>query len=172
MLRKTLIALALIGMLWGCATSEDNIEIFARPPEIVDYYAAKAIRPGDTWKIYLWAQDQGGDMKSIVSVLYQPGYGYHSREITRIKQKDRARFAGYLSLNTPRDSMLIGTRLNLKVLIRDQQGNGSEIVDIPLTFDMVPREKIPAQWQVAAKHRLGGLPIDIVSPSRFDRSGY
>ncbi|HYA02796.1 MAG TPA: hypothetical protein VEI04_06755 [Syntrophobacteria bacterium] len=47
------------------------------PPQIVESYAAQMIRPGDTWMIFVRAEDQHGDMKSISAGLWQAGVGYY-----------------------------------------------------------------------------------------------
>jgi len=75
-------------------------------PVIVDYYAAKVIRPGDTWQIFLRAVDPYGDMSDIAVVLWQARVGTYPTEVTRLKGDDRKEFSGYLFLSTPNDSNL------------------------------------------------------------------
>jgi len=52
----------------------------------------------------------------------------------------------------------------VSVFIRDSAGNKSQTVKLPLSF--VPGrtpEKVPAQWQQAAKHQLGYINNSILS---------
>jgi hypothetical protein len=44
-------------------------------PVITNSFACRQIRPGDTWKIYLLAEDPEGEMKAIVCTVDQPGAG-------------------------------------------------------------------------------------------------
>ena len=95
------------------------------PPVILDSYAAKSIRPGASWRVYLKAQDADGDIKDIAAVLWQAGVGYYSTDVTVIKGADRKDFAGYLFLFTPADPTLLWDEFKLTLLVRDCQGNKS-----------------------------------------------
>ena len=75
--------------------------------------------------------------------------------------------AGYLALRTPRDINLRRDRFTLRVLVRDSQGNRSEIVELPLRFDNVPPAEVPEKWEKIADRRLGFMMITI--ESTFDR---
>ena len=51
-------------------------------PVIVDSYAASTVRPGNSWRVYLRAKDDDGNMKSIVATLSGPGSGSPQTSIT------------------------------------------------------------------------------------------
>jgi hypothetical protein len=134
---------------------------------IVDYYAAKVIRPGDTWKIFLRAEDPDGDMSDIAAVLWQAGAGTYPTEVTRLKGDDRKEFSGYLFLSTPNDSNLMSDEMELTILVRDSQGNRSQPIKLPLRFSLGARQEVPETWAEADKHRLGALMINIETFKRY-----
>ena len=172
MLKKVSIVIPLVLLLAGCATCKDvakkSTDEQDEPPVILDSYAAKSIRPGANWRVYLKAQDADGDIKDIAAVLWQAGVGYYSTDITVIKGADRKDFAGYLFLFTPADPTLLWDEFKLTLLVRDCQGNKSEPINFPLRFDYVPKEEVPGEWQKAANYRLGVIMIDIESSQRFN----
>jgi hypothetical protein len=136
-------------------------------PVIVDYYAAKVIRPGDTWQIFLRAEDRDGDMNDIAAVLWQAGVGTYPTEVTRLKGDDRRGFSGYLFLSTPHDSNLMSDEMELTILVRDSRGNRSQPVKLPLRFNLGARQEVPETWAEADKHRLGALMINIETFKRY-----
>jgi len=171
MLKRALIAIALILIVWGFGCSKqigtETQEVNLDAPEIIDYYAAEVIRPGAAWRVYLHARDKDGDMRDIVVRLLQTGAGSAGTSTTRIEEKHSREVAGYLSLRTPRDTNLRRDRFTLRVLVRDRQGNRSESVELPLRFDNVPPAEIPEKWEEIADRRLGFMMITI--ESTFDR---
>jgi hypothetical protein len=140
---------------------------------ILDSYAASVIRPGGTWRVFLQAKDDDGDMKDIAAMLTQTGVGLYSTDFTPIKQEDSKKLGGYLYLSTSiRERNLINDRLTLKLMVRDCQGNKSEPAEFHLRFDYVPPEKIPEKWEKLANRQLGPIMIDIgpsVRPRSFGR---
>ena len=167
MLKKAWIVLAMVAILWGCEKPPKFEQTHSgdkgQAPVIEDYYAVKAVRPGETWNIYLQAKDEDGDMKYIAATLHGAGTGYDTSE-TYLKGENRAEFAGYLLLETPPDRALVTSResLSMKIFIRDWAGNQSEAIDLPVTFvEHETHESIPGKLQDAAKHRLGAIDIDI-----------
>jgi len=136
-------------------------------PVIIDYYAAKAIRPGETWKIFLRAEDADGDMRDIAAVLWQAGVGLYPIDVTRLKGDERREFSGYLFLQTPNDSTLISDEMELTILVRDSEGNRSQPIKLPLRFNLGARQEVPETWAEADKHRLGALMINIESSHRY-----
>jgi hypothetical protein len=176
MLRKLFVVLALTTLLGGCQKppkfEQTQTGKKGQPPVIEDYYAVKAVRPGETWNIYLRAKDADGDMKYIAATLHGAGTGYDTSE-TELKGENRAEFAGYLLLETPLDLDLVTSMesLSMKIFIRDWAGNESEAINLPLTFvEHETHESIPGKLQDAAKNRLGAIDIDILSPQeREDR---
>jgi hypothetical protein len=149
---------------------QDYDEVFEKqgqPPVLLDYYAAAVIRPGTTWKIYLEAKDKGGDMVDIATMLFQTGFGYYATDYTRLTGKERKEFAGYVALRTPPEVSLTQDTFTMEVLVRDRQGNSSETIKLPLTFNQMERENIPDKWQAAAKNRLGVLVTEIQSTQQI-----
>lgn len=173
MLKKVLIIIPLLLLLAGCTTCKGvkTAPGGGEPPMILNSYAAKSIRPGASWRVYLMAQDADGDIRDITAMLWQAGVGYYSTNVTPIKGEDRKNFAGYLFLFTPADSTLLWDEFNLTVLVRDCQGNKSEPINFPLRFDRAAKEKLPEEWQMAENHRLGAILIDIESAHRFNSGG-
>jgi len=171
MLKRVLITIALSLIVWGCGSSTQHgtqsQTDSGEAPEIIDYYAAEVIRAGVTWRVYLHAKDNDGDMRDIVVRLLQTGAASAGTSTTRIGEKHSREVAGYLSLRTPRDINLRRDRFTLRVLVRDSQGNRSETVELPLRFDNVPPAEIPEKWGKIADRRLGFMMITI--ESTFDR---
>ena len=175
MLKRILLGLALGGLLWGCAglpyqerhTPQDN----GQAPELLDYYAPQVIRPGYTWRIYLHARDNDGDMHYIFASMWQAGVGAYPVDSTLIKTRDKREFAGYLFLNTPADQDLVWDNFYLEVLVRDRRENRSKTITVPLTFDYVPAEELPDKWATAARYRLGVISIEIQSSEKYNSQG-
>jgi len=141
-------------------------------PLVIDAYAAKVIRPGDTWMIFLRAEDPDGDMKSIAALLWQAGVGDYPTEVNMLKPEDARQFSGYFSMRTPGELNINWNELELTLIVRDSQGNGSRPVKLPITFDMAAaKQEIPEKWAEAAKHRLAALMVDIESSKFYNRGG-
>ena len=173
MIWKALVAAMASLLLLGCTASRQAGEQTPKEPGsrpvITDYYAAEVIRPGETWKVFLEVQDTGGDMKQIVSNVWQAGIGYYSVNLTPIREADQSVFVGYLLLRTPADFDLLKDRLRLQIVVRDRRGNKSEPVNFPLSFAMNPTGEVPEKWQTA--HRLGAIFVDIKSSERVSTPG-
>jgi hypothetical protein len=143
-----------------------------QPPVIVDAYAAKVIRPGDTWMIFLRAEDPDGDMTSIAAVLWQAGVGYYPTEVHMLKPDEGKELSGYLYLRTPPSFNINWDEFELTLIIRDSKGNGSQGVKLPFTFDLrAPKQEIPEKWQEAAKHLIAPLMFQIESSWFYNRGG-
>jgi hypothetical protein len=140
-------------------------------PVILDSYAAEKIRPGASWRVYLEADDEDGDIDYIAAQLFQPGVGYYPTSFTYIKGADREGFAGYIYLNTPADYLLLADNFRLEVILRDCEENRSEPVSLPLRFDNLPSyqpQELPEKWQMAATRELGAIMVDIISSERYN----
>ena len=173
MVKRIILAALVGGLIWGCAGSRqrsaDTEAEKGQAPVIVDSYAADVIRWGTTWRVYLRAEDADGDVKDIAAVMYQAGVGFYPTSVTRIKGDNRRGISGYLFLRFPAQRSLLWDQFNLKVLVRDEQGNKSEPANFPLKIDEAPPQEIPEEWQMAAKNRLGAIMIDVVSSEIFNR---
>jgi hypothetical protein len=162
-------------ILGGCAALQPYIapppQDRGQPPRIVDAYAAKAIRPGDTWIIFLRAEDPDGDMKSIAAVLWQAGVGYYPTQINMLKADDARQFSGYLFMKTPGGFNLNWDEFELTLIVRDSQMNRGQPVKLPLTFDQAANQVIPESWQDAANHQIASLMFPIESSWFYNRGG-
>ncbi len=115
-----------------------------QPPVILDFYAPSAIQPGRTWRVFLHAKDNDGDMKDITAMLLELGHAISPTSFTRIEEvEDHAEIEGYLYLHTPTGGSFLGRKLLIKVQVRDRELSRSEAVKLPLTFANVPKENIP-----------------------------
>ena len=177
MLKRALIMIALTWIVWGsesCTQHRTQSQTGrGEAPEIIDYYAAEVIRSGATWRVYLKAKDNDGDMRNIIARLSQTGRGVTGTSSTRIEEKHSGEVAGYLALKTPRDRRLGRDRFTLRIFVDDSQGNRSERVELPLRFGNVPPAEIPEEWEKIEDRRLGFITITIKSSaqrrSRGDR---
>jgi len=170
MLKRTLIAIALSLIVWGCSASTqyetETQEVNPDAPVIIDYHAAEVIRPGATWRVYLHAKDKNGDMRDIACALVQRGHGL-SNSVTRLSEEHREEVAGFLFLRTPNDNNLRKDSFTLRVLVRDAEGNRSERLELPLRFRSVSEQETPEKWQEKGDVRLGAIQIQM--RSWFDR---
>ena len=133
-----------------------------QPPIILDSYAASPVQPGTTWRIFLHARDNDGDMKDVMVMLFEPGHVISPVSFTRIKEVgDRSEFEGYLYLDTPKEIFFLGKEFIIRIQVRDRELNRSEAVKLPLIFANVPKENVPEKWQNAANRPLGGVMIDL-----------
>ena len=170
MLRKVFFAILLVVLAAGCQKppqfEREDPGSKGHPPELLGFYAAKEVRSGETWNIYLKGKDADGDMKYIVAVLFMEGEGSYPNSEIWLKGEDRSEFDGYIFLNTPADETLVTgmDSLSVSVFIRDWAGNKSKTIKLPLSFDpgRIP-EEVPAQWQQAAKQQLGYINNSILS---------
>jgi hypothetical protein len=175
MWRKTLTLGFFALVLAGCAALQPYIapppQDRGQPPRIVDAYAAKVIRPGDTWMIFVRAEDPDGDMKSIAAVLWQAGVGYYPTQVNLLRAEDGKQFSGYLFMTTPPSFHLNWDEFELTLIVRDSLMNRGQPVKLPLTFDLAARQVIPEKWQEAANHRVASLMFPIESSWFYNRGG-
>ena len=175
MTRPMLLGLVTLALLLGCATSPQFYGWPTQggtgtPPVIEAYYAPQSIGPGSTWNVYLRAKDPDGDMLYIACMTSETGYGPVNNAEIPLKGNDRAEFSGYVSMPIPvYDSFeAAGLNFNTTILIRDQQGNASQSIQLPLTLNGGSGTTMPPQWQEAARHHLGDILVDA---SLFTSSG-
>jgi hypothetical protein len=157
--------MGLILFVLGCAamgTLQEREKIYGKAlPVIIQSFAAKEIRTGDTWKVYLNASDPDGDMKNIFCVLQQTGLGVYPVGITRIKEGDRRELSGYLYLNTPDPSNALNfAELTLTVQIQDRAGHFSEPAIFPLSLQSRSTQKAPPS-EVFQEQDLGPVMIQM-----------
>ncbi|HVO84111.1 MAG TPA: hypothetical protein VMU60_06790 [Syntrophobacteria bacterium] len=173
--RKTMLLGVVAIVLSGCAALQPYIapppQDRGQPPRIVDAYASKVIRPGDTWMIFLRAEDPDGDMTSIAAVLWQAGVGYYPTQVTMLKAEYGKQFSGYLLMKTPTAFNLNWDEFELTLIVRDSQMNRGQPVTLPLTFDLAASQVIPEKWQETAGYQIASLMFDIESSWFYNRGG-
>ena len=171
MRKNFLFPLLCLLLLGGCASSKpEKVERkrhkeelkLTSSPVIIDYYAAEVIRPGDSWRIYLHARDDDGDIKDIACVLEQVGTTTYT-SFTRPKGTQGQEVAGYLLLRTPRDRDLKADLFTMKVTVLDSQGNRSEPIELPLRFGREIKQEIPEKWEKISDRSLGTVKMRIES---------
>ena len=175
MKKKIAAGLIILLLTAGCATMmsfEEKEKIYGKEtPVISETYASKQINPGDTWKVYLKASDQDGDMESIVAVINMVGSGTHPVSFTRIMDGNRKDLSGYLSLSTTNpsgDAWLNNLTLTLTVQIKDRVGHLSQPATFPLEFNRRYAQEPPSPG-VFPEQYLG--PIMITLRSFHDDQG-
>ena len=168
MLKRALLTIALSLIVWGCTAFTKTQVVNPDAPVFTDYYAAEVISLGTTWRVYLHARDRNGDMRDIVCILVQRGHGSYPPSVTRLNEKHGEEVAGFLSMRTPIDLNLWRDSFTLRVLVRDEEGNRSERLELPLQFGRGSEQETPEKWKKVADHNLGSIQVGI--RSTFGRS--
>ncbi len=130
---------------------------------ITQAYAAKEIRMGDTWKIYLKASDPNGDMEYIMATVDLPGRGGgFPPSFIKIRKGQNEQLSGYIYLNTARNLQqgLEFANITVTVQVKDRQGNLSNPVSFPLHFRSTAQQEPPPPGQFEEVD-LGPLMIEI-----------
>ncbi len=162
----------LFSFLAGCAAMEP-IEVREKtygtaPPVISQSFASKEARTGDTWKVYLKAEDPNGDMRRIFCTVDQPGMGTYPVSQIRIEEAERKELAGYIYLNIPVRRDLDFVTLTLTVQIQDMAGHLSRPAVFPLVLNARAAREAPPQGAFPEKD-LGPVMIQLRTP--FEDSG-
>jgi len=138
-----------------------------QPPVITHSYAVDKGSYGQTWKIYIEAEDPDGDMLKIASVLQQEGVRYRQPvDYIFLKKSDQKYVKGFLSLETynlREPSATASPRLTLKVTIIDKAGNESK--QAVFNLDYVGEESgsgasLPAPFDQGNIPKLGNILIE------------
>ncbi len=157
---------------WGCAggmpAGTQGQKKTPAPPVITQAYAATAVRPGGTWKVYLIAKDPEGEMKYIVATMDQQGIGTTPVSRTRIKPENQKELNGYVYWNVPVGRNLEFTSLTLSLDIQDKAGQHSRSIDFPLSINTFSPQEPPPPG-VFQENNLGPIMIRLLP--REDREG-
>jgi hypothetical protein len=160
-------AFVLFALLAGCAAMgpiEERKKTYRTdPPVISRSFASKEARPGDSWVVYLKAEDPNGDMRRIVCTVDQPGVGTYPVSYIRIKEAERKELAGYIYLNIPVRGDLVFVTLTLTVEIQDMAGHLSLPAVFPLALNPRATREAPPQGAFPEKE-LGPLMIQLRTP--------
>ncbi len=84
----------------ACAEFQPGRLPIGNPPLLRYSYASDRISYGDTWKIYVEAEDTEEDMRQFVCRFSQVGYGYYPPSYVAIKNQHRKELRGYLRFLT------------------------------------------------------------------------
>jgi len=154
-----------------CATVlEKETRYGVNPPTITATFAKETIMSGDTWRIYLNAFDEDGDMGMIViSSLIQDGWVPYPVDTIRIKEDSGRNLSGYLYLITSPFEELWNVNMELSLYIVDKAGHRSEIKDF--TFRFFSKEsKEAVNKALFSETALAPIKIDLINPLLFDVS--
>ncbi len=155
-----------------CATLEEKEARYGvNPPTITATFAKETIVSGDTWRIYLNAFDEDGDMGMIViSSLIQDGWVSYPVDTIRINEDSGRNLSGYLYLTTNPFEELWNVNVELSLYIVDKAGHRSEIKDFTLRFFSKESKEV-VDKALFNQAPLGPIKIDIINPLLFDVSG-
>jgi hypothetical protein len=131
-------------------------------PVIINSFASKEVSYGETWDIYLQAQDADGDMKQIVCHLDEPGYGPHPITFIRIREKQRRILSGFIYLSTRIEFGFGFANLLLTVQIQDSKGHYSNAVSFPVTLNPRATQQTPPPG-IFQEEELGPIQISIAA---------
>ena len=136
-----------------------------KPPVITHSFASEQLHHGDTWRIYVAAEDPDGDMRRFVGVLEQVGYGTYPSSYASIKKKNRQELRGYLVFRSTSGTGLRvseWTQLKLTLSIRDRGGNTSNRVVFPLVLSRGAKQPPPPPpFDSSGLDRLGVLWFEL-----------
>jgi len=148
----------------GCTAFESlevkELKYGKAPPVIEQSFASKAMKKGDTWRIYLKASDPDGDMKTIVAYLRVGGMGGTTTvSHTRIKEDGRQKIDGYLYWYPGFDSYGV-PEMVMTIQIQDMAGHFSIPVSLPLVMELSGSQESPPQG-VFQEKELGPVMITL-----------
>ena len=168
MRKKFLAGMALL-LLVGCATLgglEEREKTYGKAaPVITQSFAAKQMRLGDNWKVYLNASDPDGDMKTIISTIDQKGEGTYAASYTKIPEDQQSSLSGYIYLNTAGLHGLDYITLVLTVQVQDKAGHYSAPVSFPLALNPGSLQENPPPGVFQDKD-LGPIMITLVTGTK------
>ncbi len=145
----------------GMGTAEREKAYGNSSPVITASFAAKEVKQGDDWLVYLKATDPDGDMDGILCSIQQTSGDPYFESLIRVPDDQKKNLSGYIHLDTegPRGPI----NLKLWVYIRDKAGHKSKPVTFWLSFEpRDPRRKIVQEAPpsgVFEKRDLGRIPI-------------
>lgn len=123
---------------------------------------------GSIWKIYLEAEDPGGDMDKIAVAVNQLGYGSYPTDWIMLKPEYQRYLIGYLQWNTfsSKASYLPEwTQITVRVSIFDKARNESNEVVFPFTFEsgvkIEEEYPLPAPFDREELPRIGNIMVDL-----------
>lgn len=138
------------------------------PPIITASSASKEVSHGDTWKIYLEANDPDGDMWKFTYTLNDMGVkGGHRVNYVGIREGNRARLLGYLSVSfsAPNNALAEWASGTLTLRIRDRSGNRSDKVAFPVALTRGVKQAAPSPpFDMGELRELGKIWVQLYEP--------
>lgn len=169
-LTKIVLILALMAFPLRMAYPESLAEWLIKPggspPVITHSFAVEKLSHGDTWKIYLEAEDPDGDMRTIKYSIRKGGYGHGFKSFV-IKKGNRGGLLGYLDgfFSSPATAVAEWTELTLTLYIRDKRGNTSDKVVFPLALTRgVKQDPPPPPFDKGGLKGLGVFWVKLYAP--------
>ncbi len=132
----------------------------SQAPFISHSFASKQIKSGATWKVYLNASHETGQMKYIIAEINQPGRGSYPAARIPVRGNHRQTFSGYIYLNTFSPTPLNFMTLTLTVQIEDRSGRFSSALSFPLSILPRAEEETPPPG-VFAEVDLGPIMVQL-----------
>ncbi len=167
--RLLLYVTALVVVLCGCAPALTRKELEQRyglqAPAVLKYGAVDRLKSGQTWRVFVAAEDPDGDMDAVVFRVYQPGTGWYPAHFKKLREAGSRSFSGYFFLNTPGfwTYDMWGLRLTLTFEIRDKAGHRSDVITLPLQFvGKKIKQPVPEGFTEVDVRSLGPIMIDFV----------
>ncbi|MDY6968170.1 MAG: hypothetical protein SVR08_05885 [Spirochaetota bacterium] len=164
----SIIITGIIFLSLNCMSLEEREAIYGSNTPIIEAtFAKNKIISGDTWKIYINASDQDGDMKALACNIYQDGIYTHPLDIIKIKEDQKKKLSGYIYLATEAFQNLWGVNVELHLNIFDYAGHWSDTTIIKMKFGS-RKSKKEADKNLFTERSLGAILIKLVNPSVYD----
>jgi len=140
------------------------------PPVITHAYATDKGPNGTVWKIYIEAEDAGGDMNYVLVVVDQIGQGRYPADRVLLDPRHRSHLKAFLQWNTLRaEGLREGTHITVTVSIVDKAGDSSNEVIFPFTFvsGASAQQDAPTPFDEMNIPRIGYIGVRLVNPDRY-----
>ena len=162
--RKFFAGLVALFLFTGCSACESlevkELKYGKAPPVIEQSFASKAMKKGDTWRMYLRASDPDGDMKTIIAYFERgAGGGTTAVSHTRIEENDRQEMNGYLYWY-PGPDVDGFPEMAMTIQIEDMAGHFSKPVSLPLRIQLSGSQELPPEGAFQEKE-LGPVMITL-----------
>lgn len=166
--RVFLFAMILPVLVYGCTAGPSGFEYRRGGPDapvIEQVLAAESIGPGTTWRLYLWASDPNGDIKTVTYYLDRPGDTTYSPGHLKVRPTSDGKLQGYLYMNTVSLASGSGWQMwfTVSITVEDAAGNRSLPRVLRVSFNG-ERQKEVREWE---KVRLASLGLE--EPPRLGR---
>ena len=165
--RVSLILMTLPLVLARCTTlAERGPQSGGSPPVITHSFATKEVSHGDTWRIYVEANDPDGDMRYFAYTISTSGRGGRG-DYVYIRKSDRAEMLGYLGVFVapPQDAIGEWASFTLTLHIQDRSGNTSDKVAFPVAFSRgIKQDSPPPPFDTEGLKSLGRISVAFHGP--------